>query len=59
MGSMIGLNGSLVMVLCAAYFVLIACALSLGSAHADGDRSMAFLDNELARRRRIHHRTSH
>jgi len=51
---MIGLNGSLVAVLCLAYFVLIASALAFGRAAGDGDRAMVRYDNELERRRRRH-----
>ena len=51
---MIGLNGSLVAVLCIAYFVLIVCALAFGRAAADGDRAMLRCENELDRRRRQH-----
>ena len=51
---MIGLNGSLVAILCIAYFVLIACALAFGRAAADGDQAMVRSENELARRRRQH-----
>ena len=50
---MIGLNGSLVAVLCIAYFALIVCALPLGCAAGDGDRAMARSDDELERRRRL------
>lgn len=51
---MIGLNGSLVAILCIAYFVLIACALAFGRSAADGDQAMVRSENELARRRRQH-----
>jgi hypothetical protein len=49
----IGLNGSLVAVLCIADFVLIVCALSLGCAAGDGDRATAGSHDELERRRRL------
>jgi hypothetical protein len=45
----IGLNGSLVAVLCIADFVLIVCALSLGCAAGDGDRATARSYDELER----------
>jgi hypothetical protein len=52
---MIGLNGSLVAVLCIAYFVLIACALAFGrTSAADGDQAMIRSENEQDRRRRQH-----
>jgi hypothetical protein len=49
----IGLNGSLVAVLCIADFVLIVCALSLGCAAGDGDRATARSYDELERGRRL------
>lgn len=49
-GGVIGLNGPLVALLCVAYFVLIACALSTGRSDARAVRAEPRRDRELARR---------
>jgi hypothetical protein len=48
-GRMVALNGPLVALLCAAYFVLVVCALSYGQSPSHGVGRSARRDGEIAR----------